>query len=183
MLKLFLSTLLSTTILFIWSGLAQMLPWGIASTQNVTVQRVPANEPLQVPNLIQIPVDTLITDQFDRQFLHKISTLTTDTTFSWIITQPLQSDYTGYLLVELVTQFVVALLLAILLFLTRPLAFGKRIAIVLLVGLLTVAATYGQLMNWWALPALYAVGVSVNLVVGWAMAALLSAQLILKGHS
>ncbi len=182
MLKLLLSTLLSTAILFIWSGLSQMVPWGIASTQNVIVQRVPASEPLPVPNIVQIPVDTLITDQFDRQFLHKISTLTTDTTFSWIVTQPLQTDYTGYLLLELVTQLVVALLLAILLLLTRPLAFGTRMAIILLTGLLAVAATYGQLMNWWALPALYAVGVSVNLVVGWAVAALLSAQLIMKGR-
>jgi|688.fasta_scaffold267287_2 hypothetical protein len=180
MLKIVLSTLLSTAILFVWSGMAQMLPWGIPSTQNVIVQRTPLPARLQVPNVVQLSVDALITDQFDAQFLHKISTLTTDQTFSWIVTQPLNEDYRGYLLVEFGTQFIVALLLALLLYLTRQLAFGTRVAILLLVGGLAVAATYGQLMNWWRIPALYALGVSFNLVLSWGVAGLLSMQLILK---
>lgn len=180
MLKIVLSTLLSTVILFVWSSMAQLLPWGVPSTQNVIVQRTPSPVQLQVPNVVQLPVDALITDQFDAQFLHKISTLTTDQTFSWIVTQPLSEDYTGYLLVELGTQFLVALFLALLLHLTRQLAFGTRVAILLLVGGLAVAATYGQLMNWWRIPTLYALGVSFNLILGWGVAGLLSMQLIMK---
>ena len=176
--KVMLSTVASTVILFLWSGLTQALPWGVPTTQNVSVQTsAPETE---VPNLIQLPVGSLTTEEFEAYFIDKVSTYTTDKTFSWIVTQPLRNDYSRYFALETVTQFVVALLLACLLALTAELDIKRRMLIVFVAGLAAVSGIYGQLMNWWALPPSYALGVSLNLVIGWMIASLVSARFIIK---
>ena len=174
--KIIISTLVSAVILFLWSGITQMLPWGITSTQNISTQ---ANNQVDAPNLIELSPGSLTTDQFETQFLGKISTLSTDHTFSWIITQPLQTDYTGYFIKEFITQLSVGILLALLLYITLPLTLKIRIQIVLLAGFGAAIASYGQLMNWWALPAGYGLGVSLNLIIGWTLAAFVSARFII----
>jgi hypothetical protein len=50
----------------------------------------------------------------------------------------------------------------------------------LLAGLLAVTAIYGQLMNWWGVPAIYALGAGFNLIVGWLIVSLVSAKYIIK---
>ena len=174
--KIIISTLISAVILFLWSGITQMLPWGISSTQNISTQ---VNNQVDAPNLIELSPGSLTTDQFETQFLDKISTLSTDNTFSWIITQPLQTDYSAYFIKEFITQLIVSLLLAFLLHFTVALNLKTRIQIVLLAGLCAAIATYGQLMNWWALPAAYGLGVGLNLIIGWTIAAFTSARFII----
>ena len=68
---------------------------------------------------------------------------------------------------EAATQAVVAALLTLLLFVTSPLALPRRLGLVALAGFAACAATYWQLLNWWGLPAVYGIGVSVNLVGAW----------------
>ena len=117
--KVTLSAVVSTAVLFLWSGVTQMLPWGVPTTQNVSVQT--STHDSEVPNLVKLPVHSLTTEQFDAQFINKVSTYTTDETFSWIVTQPLREDYSTYFIVEAITQFVVALLIAFLLMITSTL--------------------------------------------------------------
>ena len=181
--KIILSTLASAVILFLWSGMTQMLPWGIPSTQNVRIQTEKMAQAEEVPNLVTLPEGSLITNQFEEQFLHKISTLSTDDTFSWIITQPLQTDYTGYFIKEFISQLLVGLLLAFLLHHTVQLSLTSRMSVVIIAALSAVIATYGQLMNWWALPASYGVGVGINLIIGWAIAAFISARFIITSKN
>ena len=175
-----LSTFVSTILLFLWSGVTQMLPWGVPTAQNITVQSSEQAESFQAPNLIRFPPNSLTTEGFDEQFVNKVSTYTTDTTFSWIVTQPLNTDYTRYFMKEGITQLIVALFLSILLQLTVQIDLKRRIAIVIMAGFAAVAAIYGQLMNWWSLPATYALGAGLNLVIGWTLAGLISARFILK---
>lgn len=178
--KLIFATLAMTVILFLWSGISQMFPWGVPSTQVVSTQSVPSAA-FQVENVLELEAGTLTTDRFDEVFVNKISTLSTDKTFSWIISQPIdQYDAMRYFLFEIITQFLVALILATLLSLTTGLSFGKRIQLVLLGGVLAVAAIYGQQMNWWGVPAVYALGSGFNLIVGWNIAAVVTAKWILK---
>jgi hypothetical protein len=172
------SILAFTILLFMWSGLTQMLPWGIPTAQKITVQEESiANEP---PNLIKLQPNTLTTEDFDSVFNHKISTYTTEKTFSWIITQPLKTDYSSYFIGEIITQFLVGILLTLLLVLTKSFKTQKRMMLVGAISLIAWLGTYGQLLNWWAMPATYAIGVGVNLMIGWLTTCFLVSRFILK---
>jgi hypothetical protein len=48
--------------------------------------------------------------------------------------------------------------------------------------LAATTATYGQLMNWWSMPLPYALGASLNLIIGWMLASLISACFIIKSE-
>ncbi len=158
-----------------------MFPWGVPTTQTISSQSARQTENFQTPNLIELPANALTTARFDEQMVHKISTLTTDNTFSWIITQPIDKyDVGAYFIKEIITQCVVSLFLALLLGLTIDLGFINRMYVSLLAGLLGVAAIYGQMMNWWGIPAIYALGAGFNLIVGWLAAAFVSAKFIIK---
>jgi len=181
--KIIISTIVSTILLFMWGGLSQMLPWGISTTQNVNVQSELLEEQAGVPNLIKLQANELTTEKFENQFLDKISTYVTDETFSWIITQPYQKDYSGYFIKEIITQLIVGLLLAIILFLTIKLELKTRIVLIAIFGLCASTAIYGQMMNWWGIPANYALGVSLNLIIGWVFASYISARFIIKSQN
>lgn len=178
--KVLLSTIVSTVILFLFNGLAQMLPWGVPSTQNVNVQTEVSEGQSEVANFLKLAPNSLTTHAFDDQFVNKISTLSTDKTFSWIVTQPISEEYGHYFIKEVITQLLVGLLIAVLLSLTLKLELRTRIGLVTIAALAASVATYGQLMNWWALPAAYAIGVSINLIISWIVVAYISARFILK---
>lgn len=174
------ASLVFTILLFVWSGFTQMLPWGVPSAQKITIRsEVTANDPA---DLIRRQANELTTADFDATFNNKISTYSTDQTFSWIVTHPVRTDYTGYFIGELITQFSVGVLLTLLLALTKNYTTQKRMMLIALVGLLAWAATYGQLLNWWGMPALYAVGVGVNLIIGWLVTSFLVSRFILRSQ-
>ena len=170
MVKILLSVVASTVVLFVWSGVTQLLPWGVTAVQNLTT--LPEDDERFAGYDVQhVEKGALTTPRFDESFLGRISTYSTDSTFSWIVTQPLASDYSGYFLRELLTQFFAAMLLVAFLSRTRRWPSAQRIGAVALGGVAASIACYGQLMNWWAVPLAYGLGVSVNLVVGWTLAA------------
>ncbi|WP_338397406.1 hypothetical protein [Persicobacter psychrovividus] len=176
------STLTITLILFFWSGLTQMLPWGVPSTQNVNTQSISAQtEHFQVEQLTKLEAGSLVTPAFDDLFQNKISTLTTDDSFSWIITKPLEYyNPMQYFTIEILTQFLVAILLSWMLILTATLRTTQRVQINVLGAILAAVAVYGQMMNWWGMPAIYALGASFNLLIGCALASFVSAKWIIK---
>ena len=169
MARCMLSVVLATIVLFLWSGLTQLLPWGVSTVQNLTSLEE-GDERFEEYGAVH--VGALTTPDFDERFVSRVSTYTTGATFSWIVTQPLMTDYSGFFLREGGTQFLVASLLVLFLVQSRAWSDAKRMAGIALGGVVASVATYGQLMNWWALPASYGVGVSFNLVVGWTLAAL-----------
>lgn len=157
-----------------------MLPWGISTTQNINVQTEKLQEQTKVSNLIKLEPNELTTEKFEGRFLNKISTYVTDDTFSWIVTQPYQNDYSGYFIKEIITQLIVAILLSIILFLTLQIELKKRMLLILVFGICASTAIYGQLMNWWGIPTSYALGVSLNLIIGWILVSYISARYIIK---
>ncbi|MBL7870582.1 MAG: hypothetical protein JNM78_03145 [Cyclobacteriaceae bacterium] len=181
--KIIISTVVSTIILFLWGGISQMLPWGISTTQNINAQTVELPEQIKVSDLIRLQPSELTTEKFESQFNGKISTYATDHTFSWIITQPYQKDYSVYFMKEVITQLIVAILLSGILFLTLQLKLKTRMLLILVFGLSASTAIYGQLMNWWGIPAGYAFGVSLNLIIGWILVSYISARYIIRPQS
>lgn len=176
--KYILASITFAVLLFLWSGFTQILPWGVPSAQKITVQASDSNSNLT--DLIVAQKNALTTVSFDSTFNDEISTYTTDRTFSWIITQPVRSDYSGYFIGEILTQFLVGVLLTILLSLTLNYSIRTRMKFIVIVGLVAWAATYGQLINWWGMPLKYALGVGVNLLVGWVVTGYLVSRFILK---
>ncbi|MEO0273227.1 MAG: hypothetical protein ABIM30_09120 [candidate division WOR-3 bacterium] len=182
--KIILSTFISTVILFLWSGLTQMFPWGVPTAQTISTQSNKQTKSFQTPNLIELPPNSLTTEKFDEQFVNKISTLTTDKTFSWIITSPIDNyNVSTYFIKEVITQFLVGLFLGLILSLTVQLTNKTRLILIGLSGILAVTAIYGQMMNWWGLPSIYALGAGFNLIVGWLIAGLISTKFIIKSEN
>lgn len=179
--KYILDALVFTILLFLWSGFTQMLPWGVPSAQKITVRSDSSTH--KIPGLIKLQANTLTTSSFDPIFNHKISTYTTNNTFSWIVTQPLKTDYTSYFIGEAITQFFVGMLLTFLLTLTTHHKIQTRVLVVCIVAILAWTATYGQLINWWGMPPDYAVGVGANLIIGWGLISLLVSRFILKSET
>ena len=179
--KILISTVLMTLILFLWSGLTQIFPWGVPSAQKVSTQTEVDTGSFDVPDLIEMPPYSLTTDEFDSIMSGKISTLSTDETFSWIISSPMKNyDPIKYFIWEIVTQLVVSVLLTFLLLQIHLLPIKKRLIVVGFTGLLTFIGVYGQMINWWALPLIYGLGVGFNLIVGWLLASIVSVKWILK---
>jgi len=176
-----ISTIVSGLILFLWSGLTQMFPWGVPSTNVLSSQTTGQTELFQAPSVKRLPPNELTTPKFDTELVDKVNTLATDGTFSWIITKPL-SYYSpmNYFMREIVTQFMAGLLLTLIVTLTKPLMFRQRLVMIFLAGLLGGLSTYGQLFNWWGLTVAYALGASLNLVIGWLIAGFVLVRFVVK---
>jgi hypothetical protein len=179
--KIIISAIVSTAILFLWNGLTQLFPWGVPAAQTITAQKNKRTEGFQTRNLIELPPNSLTTEQFDRQFENKISTLTTGKTFSWIISKPISYYNAGqYFIKEIITQLIVSLLLTLILLLTAGLNDRTRLIIIGIAGASAVAAIYGQMMNWWGVPAIYALGAGFNMIAGWLVVAFALTKWIIK---
>ena len=179
--KIIISTLLGTLILFLWSGVTQMFPWGVPTAQSISAQSSKQTSSFQTPNLIELPAGTLTTAQFDDQMLGKISTLTTDKSFSWIISSPIAYYNVGnYFMREVVTQLFVALLLSLILWQMRQLSMNDRLKFIGFAGLLAVIGIYGQQINWWGMPLIYGLGAGVNLIIGWLLVAFVASKWVIK---
>lgn len=177
--KFVLSNVVMAILLFLWGGLCQVFPWGVSSTQNISCLDSTASQSSPVSNMQYVAPLSLSTDDFDAQFMGKISTYTTEKSFSWIITQAVPINYGAYFGKEILNQFFVALLLTTLLILSHTLPLKRRMFLIFTASLVTCAATYGQLINWWQMPLAYGLGASFNLILGWVLTGFISARFIL----
>jgi len=179
--KFLISVVVVTVILFLWSGITQMFPWGVPSANTLRSTSNSEVKNFQAPNLKTFKVNELTTEKFDEELVNKVNTLTTDKTFSWIITKPI-SYYNPmkYFFGEIITQLFVALILTLIIFFTSGLKVNVRILFVVLIGILSSVSIYGQLFNWWGLTIKYALGASINLIVGMMLGALIPILFIFK---
>ncbi len=180
--QLILSVIVMTLVLFFWSGITQIFPWGVPSANTIrSATESSETENFQAPNLKTYGPNKFSTPEFDKEMVNNVNTLTTDRTFSWIITKPLSYynpvKYFGF---EILNQLLNAILLTALLAITIKWSFLKRVLIVAIAALLTVSGAYVQLFNWWGLTFTYAAGVSLNLLIGWLTASAVSARFILN---
>jgi hypothetical protein len=81
---------------------------------------------------------------------------------------------------EILTQFIVAILLTIILLLTKGMELTNRVLIMLVGAMAASSSIIGQQLNWWALPPSYGIGVGFNLVLSWTIAYFISAKWIVK---
>lgn len=170
--RLILGAFAATLVLFLWSGVTNMLPWGPPSAQVLLTEAEDANDPFRTGTRARvIDAGTLVGPNFDEAMSGRVSTLTTTGTFSWIVSRPLgYYDPAAYLAREAVTQALVAVLLTALAWITLSLGRAARLAVFGVAALAAAVASYGQLLNWWGLTAAYGFGAMANLLVGWLLA-------------
>lgn len=167
-------------VLFVWSGLTQQLPWGVPSANVIVSGSSEAIDAFQGDDVERYDPYALTTPLFDEKVVNRVNTLSTDKTFSWIVSKPIgYYSPAAYLGREFLTQFVTGLLLAAALIVVQPLGLGGQLQAAGLLALAAAVATYGQFFNWWGLTTRYALGVSLNLIVGWLLAAFVVARFII----
>lgn len=176
--------LISTLILFGWSGLSQRLPWGVPSVKTYSaLPQAAESRTFDAPHLIRLAPNALTTKDFDSLLVNEVNTLETGQSFSWIITRP--ADYydpVAYLTRALLTHLVVGILLTVLSYCTTALSLRRRMLLTLLMATASSVATYGELWNWWGLTTVYALGVSVNLVIGWSLSSLILSRFVFRSN-
>lgn len=168
--ELVLQWLLVTVLLVLINGAAQQLPWGIGSAKQYRQSASGAAAASDTPKVVDLSGTPIVTDEFDARMSSHVSTLTTDRSFSWIVSKPL--DYyrpSVYLAKEVLTQALVAV--AIVNFMTLIIDEPLALAVVALAAVSAAVAIYGQLTNWWGLTLRYAIGVSATLIISWVVAA------------
>jgi hypothetical protein len=179
--SIILSVGISAVVLFMWNGLSQTFPWGVPSSQMISTKSSQDANDTKMGQLAQFPSNTFTNEKFDAQFSNKVSTLMTDQSFSWIVSKPIgYYDMGAYFMKEGLTQLMVAIFLSCILFFTIKLDLKTRLFIIGLTSLAAGIGVYGQLMNWWGLPAAYGLGVAFNLFVSWLLVSFISAKWILK---
>jgi hypothetical protein len=180
--KIILSTFIMGFILFFWGGLCQQFIWGVPTAQVVfSSETVP--EHFGNTKMLKLNPNELTTEKFDEQFKGKISTFTTDETFNWIVStdvanwQPL-----NYVIREVVIQLFAGLFLSVLLAMTVLWPNKKRMVLIAVAALAGIFATFVQQMNWWHIPALFQVGLMINMLVGWLLATAVSMRFVIKSE-
>lgn len=167
--RLAVATCVSAVVMFAWSGLSQALPWGVSTVRNFVATGEPP-DPFAAQATAAAPL-TYTTPAFDEALGRGVSTLTTEASFAWVVSIPREAyDPVRYLLVEAASQLAVAAALVAAWAAMAGLAPAARARVILLLGAAGAAATYGVMANWWGLPPAYALGMSVNLLVGWSAA-------------
>ena len=108
--KILISTLAITLILFLFGGLSQQFPWGVPTTQVVFSSEGKAEIFASNSKIHKFKANELTTEKFDDQFKGKISTLTTDKTFNWIVSTDVKNwQPINYFIREIIIQFFVGL--------------------------------------------------------------------------
>lgn len=176
-----LSTFVIGVVLFVYSGISQNFPWGVPTAQIVSCASESPELFMSDSNVETFGATEIVQPEFDDVFVDKISTLTTDRSFSWIISTDI-ANYkpTIYLLREALTQFFVAFFLSLILAITDGFSSRKRLTLILIAALSGIFATGIQQMNWWHVPASYQLGMALNVILGWLLAAFISMTWIIK---
>lgn len=172
MFKPLIATAAAGLSLFMWGGVTQMFPWGPSSAHVISTETSPELGAFHLRAPIVETPGSQGTAAFDEAFSGRLGLLFTDNTVSWISSMPIAYyDGAAYLTRQAVTQVVVAALIVALLVLLTPLGRKRSLSVIGLGAVSASVATYGVLSNWWGLAPAYAVGESVNLIVGWLIAA------------
>lgn len=167
-----LQVLLVAVLLMLLGGASQALPWGIGSAQQLRQQSVGADREFGTKSdrVVDVAATPIVTAEFDRTTTNRVSTLTTDGSFSWIVTKPVAYYKPArYLSMEFLTQVLVAVGIVGINFLLGDAPQATKIGVILIAATLTAVSTYGQLLNWWGLTLRYAIGVSLTVLLGWGL--------------
>jgi hypothetical protein len=154
-------------ILFFWTGLSQnLIPWGTKSVESITdpeeSRRIGAQLAQGKPNRMMYVQHAEVVAAF-------------------VAMRPGAYYSTGrFFAIEFITQLLAGAVLVGVLALTAAYPTPTRLVIVALVGLASVISVDLQYWNWWGFSTLYTIGVAVNRIVGYLLAAVVVSLLFIR---
>lgn len=153
LLTIVLSIVIGGFVLFMWTGFTQnVLPWGVKSV------RQHDNKDTLGGQIGSVMTDGML--------------YVKDEVAAFIAIKPASYYSTGrYFAIEFFTQLVVSGVLTTILALTNGLEDSQRLLIVGLVALAGIGSIDLQYWNWWGFSSRYTLGVAVNRLVGYLLAA------------
>jgi len=159
---LLISIIIAGIILFIWTGITQNLfPWGTKSVSKLKASPGTGEK-----------LATTTTDGM-------MYTDNSDSVVAFIAVKPKTYYNMGrFFAVEFVTQIIAGFVLTLILALTSDLTNEGRLALIALIGAASVVTVDLQYWNWWGFSTVYTVGVAVNRVLGFLIAAAILIWLI-----
>jgi hypothetical protein len=172
--QLALGSILGAIVLFVWSAIAWMLiPWPgtpLRSFKNedAVTQAVIANAPQSGVYLLPNG-DRSMTAEQEKQMMDKMAK--GPIVFAAVRLEPFNS-MAKPLVIQFLTQFIVALLATLLLLQTCGLSYKGRVLFVAAIGLLIFVGGHVDEWNWWSFSNAYMLMQFGALIIGWILAAL-----------
>jgi hypothetical protein len=144
MMNIVIGIIIGGIILFFWTGLSQaLIPWGTKS-----VGEHPAPDELG--------------DSIAKGTTNGMMYITKKVSAFIAVKSESYYNIPRYFMIEFATQLLTATVLVVILALTDTLSNEIRLALVGLMGLITISSVDLQYWNWWGFSTRYTVGVAVN---------------------
>jgi len=178
--QMILGWVLAAIVLFVWSAIAWMvIPWPgtpLRSFKNedAVIQAIAANAP-QSGNYLLPNGDKSMTAEQEKQMMDKMAK--GPIVFASVRLEPFNS-MAKPLVIQFLTQLVVALLATFLLLQTSGLAYKGRVIFVTAIGVLVFVGGHVDEWNWWSFSNAYMLMQMGALVIGWFLASLVMAKFV-----
>ena len=184
--RLALGSLLGGIVLFVWSAIAWMvIPWPgeplrSFTNEDAVVQAVTANAPRSGNYLL--PNEPKRTGMTDEQYKAARQVAMDRMTrgpmiFAVVRLEPMGST-TRPLIIQFLTQLVLALMATFMLLQTRGLTYAGRVAFVTAIGVIIFVGGHVEEWNWFSFSNAYTVMEFGAIVIGWLLASLVIAALV-----
>jgi hypothetical protein len=184
--RLALGSLLGGIVLFVWSAIAWMvIPWPgeplrSFTNEDAVVQAVTANAPRSGNYLLpNEPKRTGMTDERYKAARQMAMDRMTrgPMIFAVVRLEPMGST-TRPLIIQFLTQLVLALMATFMLLQTRGLTYAGRVAFVTAIGVIIFVGGHVEEWNWFSFSNAYMVMEFGAIVIGWLLASLVIAALV-----
>ena len=182
--QMILGSLLGAIVLFIWSTIAwEVIPWPgpplrAFTNGDAVAQAIVANAPVSGTYLVPNIERSMTTEQQQKE----IDKMTKDPIiFASVRLEPFTSMGKP-LVVQFLTQLIVALIATFLLLQTTGLDYKCRVLFLTVIGLLIFVGGHVEEWNWWSFSNAYMLMQAGALLIGWFLASLVMSKIV-KGKT
>ena len=179
--QLVLGSVLGSIILFVWSAMAWMaIPWPGEPLRGFTnedalEQAIVANTPTSGNYILPNPEKKGLTSEQQQKAIEKMAR--GPMMFASVRREPMGS-MGKYMVIQFLTQFIVALLVTFLLLQTSGLSYAGRVVFVTLIGVIIFVGGHVDEWNWWSFSNAYMLMQFGAIVIGWFLASLLMSAVV-----
>jgi hypothetical protein len=183
--QLALGSILGAIVLFVWSAIAwNVIPWPgdplrAFTNEDMVEQAIVANAPKSGNYLLPNPHKAGLTSEQQQKSAEKM--FHGPMMFASVRLEPLGS-MPKLLVMQFLTQLIVALIATFLLLQTSGLSYGKRVVFVTAIGLLIFVGGKVDQWIWWSFSNAFLVMELGAIVIGWFLASLVIAKFV-RGKS
>ena len=179
--QLVLGSVLGSIILFVWSAMAWMaIPWPGEPMRSFTnedalEQAIVANAPTSGNYILPNPEKKGLTNEQKQKAMDKMAG---GPMMFASVRREAMGSMGEYLVIQFLTQFVVALLATFLLLQTAGLSYARRVVFLTAIGVIIFVGGHVDEWNWWSFSNAYTLMQLGAIVIGWFLASLLMSAVV-----